>query len=186
MALTDDIKGGAIDQENFDKIQEKEKEYKKYIVDHVRRVQRAFDEFGDELCEKLGLGEPGKSSLKKLIDVHDQSKFNPIEFDLYRAHFYPIDTETKSEENLRLGFLLHQNSNPHHPEFWVYRDDKSVVYCDMPPIYIAEMLLDWESFHYVNENETAYSYWMDKASHKKPLSNATIKLIESVIDIFDV
>ena len=79
---------------------------------------------------------------------------------------------------------FHRFHNKHHPEYWTYVDEyyKPVV-LDMPPIYIAEMLLDHQAMGY-KFGDNAYNYYQ-KTKDKKPYSDKTKKIIESVIDIFN-
>lgn len=125
----------------------KDNEYAHYISDHKTGIIRSFNEFGEELCNLLHVSE---QSLKELVIVHDDSKYNEKEFEYYRKVFYPAEHEKSIDKEILMqyGFLLHENANPHHPEYWVYRDGNTTKPLVMPNIFIAEMILDWDSFHY--------------------------------------
>ena len=88
------------------------------------------------------------------------------------------------EKEFHYAWLHHIHNNKHHPEYWTYVDEyyKPVV-LDMPPIYIAEMLLDHQAMGY-KFGDNAYNYYQ-KTKDKKPYSDKTKKIIESVIDIFN-
>lgn len=63
--------------------------------------------------------------------IHDQSKFNGIEWDYLHG-----DIKESNPEQFLLAANQHIRTNPHHPEYW-----GSIQ--DMPRIYVAEMCADW-------------------------------------------
>ena len=152
--------------------------YRKYIIEHVNNVQLAYDQYGATLCTLLGVN---KTALASKIKDHDESKFSQDEFEQYRQYFFPNDGEEKNKDLFTMGWLYHQNSNPHHPEFWMVRDGYNVKPIDMPALYVAEMLLDWVAMGY-KFNDTAYEYYQ-REGNKKPFSDNTRKLVESVIEV---
>ena len=152
--------------------------YKNYIIEHINNVQLAYDQYGSTLCTLLGVN---KTTLASKIKDHDESKFSQDEFEQYRQYFFPNDGEEKNKYLFITGWLFHQNSNPHHPEFWMVRDGYDVKPLDMPPLYICEMLLDWVAMGY-KFNDTAYEYYQ-REGNKKPFSDKTRKLVESVIEV---
>lgn len=155
-----------------------EEQYKNYIAEHVGNVKLANEQYGKALCIILGVNP---KDVNDLVAKHDQSKFLDGEFDSYRQFFYPEDGEEKNKQLFDLGWLFHQNRNPHHPEFWILRDGHNIRIMDMPKKYIVEMLLDWAAMGY-KFKDTAYNYYQKEGS-KKPFSDNTRKLVESVIDI---
>ena len=165
----------------------KNKEYKKYIDEHIANVFKVYKVYGDKLCERLGIDH---ERLGDMIKDHDQSKYTSEEFEGYRCHFYPTpeeeaDVESKAfrKKKFDSAWLFHLRRNPHHPEFWVYVDDEGTTRCHpMDPMHIAEMILDWAAIGIVF-NDTAYEYW-SKNGHSKPLHYDSIMLIDKCIDIF--
>lgn len=155
----------------------KEKEYTKYINEHIMNIRLAFTVYGDILCKKLNI--PNKQLILN-INNHDLSKYSEEEFDGYRQYFYPCSNEIKNEELFNRAWKHHYEENKHHPEFWV--DSFTNEITDMPPTYIAEMLLDWEAMSIKFSNNT-YDYYK-KERNKKPLSDNTKKIIDNIIDIF--
>lgn len=164
-------------------------EYKEYIVAHIVNVKRAFKDYGEELCKRLSI-DPRK--LEWQLEDHDRSKYSKEEFEPYRAHWHPCDDEKaevqSSEGNSHHSqydnaWMHHIGCNAHHPEHWVYEDENGNLKAyPMPKYYIAEMLLDWQSFDYDGKG-SAYEYWnSDKC--EKPLNPTTTEIINSVIDIF--
>lgn len=106
-----------------------DKKHLSVVYRHINTVQQG--------CYKLaeGLIDEGRGNLaRKLIAnslKHDSSKFHGIEWECLR-------TEVKESEPERFSMALkqHNNSNPHHPEYWDHINN-------MPKIYIAEMVCDW-------------------------------------------
>lgn len=156
----------------------KEKEYLTYIHEHISNVKIASIKYGPQLCELLNVSH---IQLMMNITNHDQSKYSPEEFDGYRQYFYTCSNEEKNKELFDQAWIYHQNHNPHHPEYWIDRSEDGTIK-DMPPLYIAEMLLDWEAMS-MKFNNTTYDYYM-KNKDKKPFSENTKKFIDKVIHIF--
>ena len=161
--------------------------YKKYIDDHIENVLKAFEFYGNELCERLGLDH---DRLAFMIHDHDKSKYEIEEFDGYRCYFYPTEDEENDVENkgytkkkFDAAWLHHLRSNAHHPEFWITVDsDNKPVAEVMPRYYVAEMLLDWAAMGIV-KGDTAYSYYTGNIGFK-PFHRDTMNIIDSCIDIF--
>lgn len=161
----------------------KEDEYIDYINEHISNIKCAMIKYGDKLCELLNLDS---SKLMELIYDHDKSKYEMEEFIAYRMKFHPASSDNKSKEEVEklfnLAWLHHQNNNPHHPEYWVLIDGDKVEPLDMPNIYIAEMLLDWEAMGMKFHTNT-YKYYYERGKNKL-FSDKTRATIESVIEIF--
>lgn len=153
----------------------KEQEYVDYIEEHIANVKTAFQEYGDRLCQELNIS---KFELEKNIYKHDMSKFSDEEFDAYRNYFFPCSNEEKDEEIFDLAWKHHYEHNPHHPQYW--RKDNYIM--DMPNIYIAEMLCDWEAMS-MKFHDNTYEYYM-KERDIKPFSEKTKKTLDRVIEIF--
>lgn len=90
--------------------------------------------------------------------IHDWSKFLPSEFLPYARFFYGPHTrvvaKTAGEARAKapagvasafdVAWLLHQNRQPHHWQFWIiHRDNGTVEPLLMPAEYMLEMLADW-------------------------------------------
>lgn len=171
----------------MDEYNQKIKEYKEYVDDHIANVRKAFNFYGEALCDRLHLDI---DRLADMVDDHDKSKYSAEEFEGYRCYFYPTeeesaDPETKAfnKKKFDAAWLHHLRNNAHHPEFWIYRDENDIPKCHpMDPIHVAEMLLDWAGMS-IAKHDTAYLYWANNMS-EKPLHPDTIKLVDSCIDIF--
>lgn len=163
----------------MDELEIKENQYREYIDTHIMNVAKCFEIYGDKLCIALGLD---RDELIDNVLEHDKSKYSNPEFHLYRQFFYPEDGKEKSKNLFDVGWLFHQNSNPHHPEFWVVRDNHDTKILNMPNLYIAEMLLDWAAMGLVFGN-SAFEYYKEKGK-EKPFSDKTRKIVDDIINIF--
>lgn len=104
--------------ENLD-IENKEDEYTEYIDNHISNVKKAFKKYVSKINDdfiKTHLEE-----LEDRINHHDESKFSDEEFEAYRANYYPISDEEKSnnEANFQAAWFHHYNNNPHHYQYWL-------------------------------------------------------------------
>lgn len=105
----------------------KNAKYIKYIAKHKFFV---FLE-----CAKLGIPLRGI--------FHDSSKFLPDEWFPYLENFYGEKTD-KVKEDFDEAWLRHIHRNPHHHQFWVFREDSGQVKAlEMPYKYMLEMVADW-------------------------------------------
>lgn len=131
--------------------------YDIYLNLHRDNVRRAFEEhflpfFEDELAPTI------IDDLKDQISHHDESKESTEEYQPYVDRFYPDGT--KSEDVIHNSFayawLHHLHNNPHHPQYWYLRNDTDHDedrMLDIPFNYIVEMLCDWGSFYYMDEEK---------------------------------
>ena len=157
-------------------LQLKENEYRAYIKEHVANIHAAFLKYGKELCSLI-FETPG--ALYTRVIKHDDSKYCNIEFDAYRQYFYPCSDEEPNEEEFNNAWKHHYRNNDHHPEYWI--DDDGTIK-DMPPICVAEMLLDWEAMS-MKFNGSTYEYYL-KEKDVKPFSENTKKLLAELITVF--
>lgn len=155
----------------------KESNYRNYINNHISNVKIAFIKYGKILAKEFNINY---NTLSDHINNHDHTKYSEEEFEGYRQYFHPCSDETPNKELFDLAWRHHYKNSPHHPEYWVDEDNNIII--DMEPIYIAEMLLDWEAMSMYFNNNT-YDYYM-KEKDNKPLSENTKKFIEKVINIF--
>ena len=132
-------------------------EYDKYLSLHIANVQKTFEErFLPYYENELSLEDI--DSLREQISHHDDSKTSVEEYQPYVDKFYPDGS--KSEEmiynNFAYAWLHHLHNNPHHPQYWYLRNDTDHSedrVLDIPFNYIVEMLCDWGSFYYMDEEK---------------------------------
>lgn len=150
-------------------------EYKKYILNHKKRVK----EFADWLKENLPLlfENVDIELFDEIIDEHDESKFSEEEFAPYAEKWFNNGKETFEYKE---AWRHHWTHNEHHPEHWLGED--------MPYIYILEMLCDWGSFSIeAGDLKELSKYYYEKAidDEEKDLSDATKEIIEDILSQID-
>lgn len=129
--------------------------------------------------------------------VHDWSKFLPSEFIPYARHFfgkYPENSEVpqilrqlpswtgRTKEQVKDSFdrawLLHQNRNPHHWQFWilVYDDEpEKVKALQMPETYVREMIADWMGASMTYTGSWDMTEWLGKNGPRTIMHEATVR-----------
>lgn len=168
------------------------KEYNDYIDLHTSNVKKAFEE--NFLPFYPNLSESQIAELKIQIDHHDESKWSDEEYDAYVDKFYPDGTKSEDEihDNFAYAWLHHLHNNPHHPQYWFLRNDKDHDedrMLDMPFNYIVEMLCDWGSFVFMNEekkpgvnpNSTAHN-WFTTHGDGFGFSENTLNTIKDILE----
>lgn len=127
---------------------EKQKQYKDYINEHIRNVQKAWEEVQtkckytlDELCG--GYSDVIIKMVDDDINSHDKSKFSEEEFEPYRKNFYPISEEEQkqNEKDFDIAWKHHYMNNPHHWDYWYHTDRMN----DMHLTHIIHMVCDWQA-----------------------------------------
>lgn len=158
----------------------KNAEYRDYIQSHVSNVEDAFMRYfvpimnREHVSDMLSDDELYKAIEKARmnIQVHDASKYSDIEFDSYRHHFYPTESEKadpewelKDEPKYKQGWLHHYKNNKHHPDHWA--SDTLQPFEDMPIEYVIEMLCDWLAMGVFLGTSTIDWYESDESEKEK-------------------
>jgi len=105
--------------------------YFKYVVSHKWFVFLACLDMGVPLLIAL---------------FHDWDKFLPDEWFPYVHTFYAPDGTKQYKESpaFTKAWLLHQNRNKHHWQFWMITWDRGTTEClPMPDVFRREMIADW-------------------------------------------
>lgn len=163
-----------------------EKTYKNYIKEHILNVKKAWKEI-QEKCkdESILWNDYDFWSIDCLIQNHDVSKFSCLEFDAYRANFYPVNEIEKENNkiNFKQAWLHHQLNNPHHWQFWEYLKKfptlKINKKADMVH-YLIEMICDWQAMGY-KFGDTAYDYFY-KNKNKIIIPNEYYDFVERILE----
>lgn len=77
---------------------------------------------------------------------HDWDKFLSDEWFAYVHTFYAPDGSKQYKESAEfsIAWLLHQNRNKHHWQYWILTWDRGTFDCqEMPDVYRREMIADW-------------------------------------------
>lgn len=182
---------------------------KDYIDEHISNVKKAFDLVGEDICRyvykamNFSKEDPDKLDVEEyislirdyLIPKHDESKYEPIEFDAYAAKFFPCEEDLQDPESVKKNFDLawdhHKKVNRHHPDEWVlghgFGNELDTIRIPMPFIYFIEMLMDWTAMS-IKFNQSTYDWWFNDPNGRKEkiemFSNNRLALIDLVITEF--
>ena len=139
--------------------------YAAYVIRHCWYVRK--------MCWKNGLYWQGL--------VHDLSKWRPSEFIPYARYFYgnyPKD----AERDFDVAWLLHQNRNPHHWQFWVLQEDSGgEKVLKMPEKYVKEMICDWWGASVATGNGGNSKDWYGQVKEHTKLHPETRAYFEKAI-----
>lgn len=96
-----------------------------------------------------------------LLLIHDYSKFSLTELPAYGRQFFG---DRGDPDSFSVAWLHHQNTNPHHFEYWVPRSSTGSRFAaplPMPMKYVREMVADWlgASRAYSNIVPTSRTSW---------------------------
>lgn len=119
------------------------------IIRHIRNVQDNCLFLGFKLIE-AGKVDFGRQLIANGF-VHDNSKFYGMEW-LNLDHYVKKRTNKETRLKLSLAVSQHNQTNPHHPEYWAGIEN-------MPEVYLAEMICDWKSR--AEEFGTSLMDWID-------------------------
>lgn len=162
-------------------------QYDEYLFSHIHNVQRAWSEILRPYLAEQGIDEEELQELDLRMKAHDASKTDKEEYPAYAEWFYgDHPDEGEAKDAFDLAWVHHQNTNEHHWQYWVLiqdTDDPKYRPLDMSKPAIYEMLCDWHSFSAKDPESTAYS-WYNKNKENMLLSDNTISIVDSLIDIF--
>lgn len=157
------------------------KQYDTYLKEHIRNVRKAAEWM---ITHYIVTDSRVIEKLKETVLDHDMSKWSDAEYDAYDAYFYGEDGRTeKVKEAFDGAWLHHIHENPHHWQHWVLiNDDDGTKALEMPLWYVYEMIADWWSFSWKNENRYEIFNWYADHSEKMILHKNTRKLVDDILD----
>lgn len=159
--------------------------YLQYVIRHKYYVMKACFEYGLPLRGIL----------------HDMSKFSLKEFIPYANYFYNKDGSKKELKRDSTGYykpydtgdlkfdtawLVHQNRNPHHWQYWLLKkDDGGDAVLEMPVKYINEMLCDWIGAGAAQGYKTNTYKWYEANKNKMIFGKKTREIIEFYVELLE-
>ena len=162
-------------------------EYSEYIVQHKDNVKKGFEWLKRYLPDIFD--EDLLTDVEVNILSHDYSKMNADEYDAYDDYFYgKLYGKSRSfevVEQFNRAWLLHIHRNPHHWQYWILRNDnpdEGEILIDMPDCYIIEMICDWWSFSWKQENLYEIFKWYEERKDYIKLSDYTRKKVEDILN----
>lgn len=156
-------------------------QYSNYLIKHKTNVCKGYEWIRENLPEVL-LGKPNLEW--QLQYAHDQSKYDPEEYDAYDRYFYGGNRSYAVVQEFNMAWLRHIHQNPHHWQHWILINDdpnEGEIVMDMPYIYIIEMICDWWAFSWAKNNLYEIFNWYDEHKAYMKLSDSTRKIVEDIL-----
>ena len=168
------------------KIKKQTKLYIKYIIEHKKNIEKAFEEMRENSLIFQRYDDDILDALWERVLVHDESKYSEEEFIPYRKNFFPINAEEK--ENNKLDFDKawehHWKNNSHH---WQYRKNKTSFNKDNKEevLDVLENVLDWMAMGY-KFNDRPYQYYENNKNNIILCDDERKYLEDLIYNIIDV
>ena len=168
------------------KIKKQTKLYIKYIVEHKKNIEKAFEEMRENSLIFQRYDDDILNALWERVLVHDESKYSEEEFIPYRKNFFPINAEEK--ENNKLDFDKawehHWKNNSHH---WQYRKNKTSFNKDNKEevLDVLENVLDWMAMGY-KFNDRPYQYYENNKNNIVLCDDERKYLEDLIYNIIDI
>ena len=157
--------------------------YNEYLTNHISAVKTAFDwllEYLPAIFEGYDADYVGSHFIK----THDRSKYSEEEYDAYCEYFYGDEKTDEVKEDFDKAWLHHQHNNPHHWQHWLLqKDNGGVEPLAMPFNYVIEMICDWWSFSWNNDNLYEIFDWYKKQQSDMVLHPETEEQVTHILDL---
>ena len=161
-------------------------EYDAYIKEHIENLKQGLEWMQTNLSGSFINGEKLTEAMLN-ADIHDQSKWTVEEYDAYDKYFYgdhvrPPEVQSAFDR----AWLHHIHQNPHHWQHWVLLEDDPNLgsfgkVLDMPLEYIYEMIADWWTFSWKNNNLMEMFDWYAAHRDNIRLSLKTRMIVEGIL-----
>ena len=156
-------------------------QYNLYLDRHRENVQKAFRWIQSNLPEILidDLDYEWQTDF-----AHDQSKYEPDEYEAYDAYFYGNNPSYQVVQDFKRAWLLHIHRNPHHWQHWILVNDdpeEGETLLEIPYEYIIEMICDWWSFSWEKGNLFEIFVWYDEHREYMRINPDSRKIIEDIL-----
>lgn len=162
-------------------------EYDNYLNEHIGNVATGLNWMLQNLPGRLFNQSDFELALSN-AEQHDNSKYSIEEYPAYDAYFYGGEKTQEVKDDFDYAWLHHQNGNPHHWQFWVLiEDDKknggglSLRALEMPLCYVYEMIADWWTFSWRNNNLMEIFEWYDGHREVMVLHEKTREVVEKIL-----
>ena len=160
-----------------------------YLAEHIGNVNKGLH----WMLDNLGLSQEEKSAIvEAMTHQHDASKYDKAEYDAYDKYFYGANKTYAVVESFNYAWLHHIHNNPHHWQYWVLLEDdpeEGLPYKTLmiPLPYIFEMIADWWTFSWKNNNLFEIFNWYAEHRDKQYINPESRKILERILEkIWDV
>ena len=167
--------------------------YDNYIREHRENLRKGLLWMQQNLSKDIIDGFVMEDALSN-AEQHDESKYSKEEYDAYDAYFYGdkyTDVPGQRPKEVRDAFdyawLHHIHENPHHWQHWVLLEDDPNIgsfgkVLEMPLVYIYEMIADWWTFSWRNNNLMEVFSWYESHIDTIKLGIRTRMIVERILD----
>jgi hypothetical protein len=163
--------------------------YDEYLAEHIGNVNKGLH----WMLDNLGLSQEEKSAIvEAMTHQHDASKYDKAEYDAYDKYFYGANKTYAVVQAFNYAWLHHIHNNPHHWQYWVLLEDdpeEGLPYKTLmiPLPYIFEMIADWWTFSWKNNNLFEIFNWYAEHRDKQYINPESRKILERILEkIWDV
>lgn len=153
--------------------------YDEYLADHHANVKKAFYWIRKSLPELLI--EIPNVDYELMILLHDDTKTIPSQYDAYDKYLFDPHSDS-TERDYRYAKLEHYNTNTHHWQYWILRDESGNIILDMPYECIIEMICDWWSYSWQCGDLFQIFDWYEEHKKKIKLSKRTRDTVEDILN----
>lgn len=157
--------------------------YDIYLANHKENVKKGFKYIRDNIPEVL---KDGVDYEWQICYNHDQSKYDPEEYDAYDKYFYGGNRSYKVVQDFNYAWLRHIHHNPHHWQYWILNNDdpdEGEVIMEIPHLYIVEMICDWWSFSWTKGDLFEIFEWYEEHKNYIKLHEDTRNEVEHILDV---
>lgn len=157
------------------------KEYNKYLQEHKSNVAAAFYWIQKNLPDLLSGGFDYE---RQITAAHDQSKSNFNEYQAYDNYFYGKDQSFEVKQAFNKAWLTHIHRNQHHWQYWILVNDdpkEGETLIDMQYNYIIEMICDWWSFCFKDNQLDGIFNWYNIHKQYIKFSDNTRRQVEYIL-----
>lgn len=163
------------------------REYDSYLREHAKNVALGFywiQTYLPELIKKDEVAWTKYDYEWAIAMAHDATKKEPSEYKAYDDYFYGNKQDPEVIKAFNYAWLHHIHWNQHHWQHWVLHHDNAVEgveALDMPYPYILEMICDWWSFSWQNQDFKSITRWYDDNKDHIILSPKTRETVEEIL-----
>ena len=157
--------------------------YDEYLAEHIGNVNKGLH----WMLDNLPLSQEEKDAIEDaLTHDHDYSKNSTAEYDAYDKYFYGGNQSYAVKVAFDYAWLHHIHHNPHHWQYWVLLEDDPETgvpfkTLQIPLVYIFEMIADWWTFSWKNNNLFEIFNWYADHRHKQFIHPESRKMLENVL-----
>lgn len=158
--------------------------YDEYLAEHIGNVNKGLH----WMLDNLPLTQEEKNAIETaMVEFrHDESKYDTAEYDPYDQYFYGGNRSYAVKLAFDYAWLHHIHNNPHHWQYWVLLEDDPETgvpfkALQIPLAYIFEMVADWWTFSWKNNNLFEIFNWYADHRHKQFIHPESRKMLENIL-----